>query len=176
MTHGMRTRALTLFTAGAMALSSALAATPEEAAAQVAQAWATAIMADDVDAQMKLLPPKMYAKPGERERQRLQRLHDKEMAIVNNQKYVSFDVRAPVQKLKINKTIAVVVPYRSVQAVAEGKLQKDSVLIALSEEGSDQWSVFDGTGHGTRSLKMLIPGYSTGLNVPPAAVRLVKRE
>jgi hypothetical protein len=56
-----------------------------------------------------------------------------------------------VQTVKFNKMIAVVLPYRSVLTDAQGKLQTDSVLIALAEEGSDKWSVFDGTGQTLRS-------------------------
>ncbi len=162
----------------AMAMSAAPAwsAAPETGAAEAAQAWARAIMAHDVDAQMKLLPATMYPRPGERERQRLQRLHENELAVINRQKYLSFDVRSPAQTLKIGTTIAVVLPYRSVLATAEGKLQVDSVLIALSEEGSNQWSVLDGNGQGPRSLKALIPGYTTGLAVPPAVTRLIKAD
>jgi hypothetical protein len=176
MTRGFRCLSMLLLTAGAMALLPVQAATPEEGAAEAAQAWGRAIMGRDIDAQMKLLPPAMYPKPGERERQRLQRLHDKELAIINNQKYLSFDVRAPSQTLKINKTTAVVLPYRSILSIAEGKLQTDSVLIALSEEGSGQWSVFDGSGHSPRTLTALIPGYTTGLGVPPAVSKVIKGE
>lgn len=175
MTRGFRYLSMMLL-AGAMALSPVQAATPEEGAAEAAQAWGRAVMARDVDAQIKLLPATMFSSPGDRERNRLQRLHDKELAIINKQNYLSFDVRAPSQTLKINKTTAVVLPYRSILAIAEGKLQTDSVLIALSEEGSNQWSVFDGSGHSARSLKMLIPGYTTGLSVPPAASKVIKGE
>jgi hypothetical protein len=177
MTRGIRSLSMMLLAASAMALSSVQAATPEEGAAEAAQAWGRAIMAHDVDAQMKLLPATMYTKPGERERNRAQRLHDKELAIVNKQKYLSFDVRAASQTLKINKFIAVVMPYRSILVVGEGKMQTDSALIAIAEEGSNQWSVFDATGYGNvRSLRMLIPGYTTGLNVPQAVSKLIKGE
>jgi hypothetical protein len=173
MSRGFRHLSMLLMAVGAMALSPVRAATPEAAAA-AAQAWGQAVVARDVEAQMKLLPATMFSSPGDRERNRLRRLHDKELAIINRQNYLSFDVRAPSQTLKVNKTTVVVLPYRSILAIAEGKLQTDSVLIALSEEGSDQWSVFDGSGHGARSLKMLIPGYTTGLSVPPAASKIIK--
>jgi hypothetical protein len=175
MTRGFRYLSMMLL-AGAMALSPVQAATPEEGAAEAAQAWGRAVMARDADAQIKLLPATMFSSPGDRERNRLQRLHDKELAIINKQNYLSFDVRAPSQTLKINKTTAVVLPYRSILAIAEGKLQTDSVLIALSEEGSNQWSVFDGSGHSARTLQALIPGYTTGLAVPPAASKVIKGE
>lgn len=60
--------------------------------------------------------------------------------------------------------------------VPQGKLQADSALIALSEEGSGRWTVFDGTGHNRRSLKALIPGYTSGLALPPAATKVIKDE
>ena len=174
MPRGFRTLSMMLLAAGALALAPVQAATAEDGAAEAAQAWGRAIMARDIDAQMKLLPATMFSKPGDRERNRLQRLRDQELAIINKQKYLSFDVRAPSQTLKINKTTAVVLPYRSMLSIAEGKLQTDSVLIALSEEGSNQWSVFDGSGHSARSLKIMIPGYATGLSVPPAVARVIK--
>ncbi|MEP7084004.1 MAG: hypothetical protein ABI854_04640 [Betaproteobacteria bacterium] len=152
------------------------AATPEQSATELAHAWARAIMTSDVEAQMKLLPTTMYAKPGERERNRLLRLHEKEMAVINKQKLVTFDVRAPIQTLKINNTTVVVIPYQSVVTIADGTLQTDSVLVALTDESSDKWGIFDGTGHGTRSLKQLIPGYTIGLTIPPARVKVIKGE
>lgn len=176
MFRGFRSVLIVVLMAGATAVPPAQAATAEDGAAEAAQAWARAIMTHDVDAQMKLLPATMYAQSGERELRRRQRLHEKELAIINRQKYLSFEVRAPVQTLKVNTTTAVVLPYRSVLTTAQGKLQTDSVLIALSEEGSGQWSVFDGSGHGARSLKALIPGYTTGLSVPPAAAKLIQGE
>jgi hypothetical protein len=167
---------LMLLTAGATALTPARAAPPEEGALAAAQAWARAIITRDVDAQMKLLPATMYPKPGDRERLRMQRLHDNELAVIDKRAYLSFDVGAPAQTLKVDHTIVVVLPYRSVQASADGKLQTDSSLIALAQEGSGQWSVFDGGGHGERSLKTLIPGYKTGLLVPRAASKVLRGE
>ena len=167
---------LILATAGVLALPAVRAATPEQSATELAHAWARAITTGDVDAQMKLLPTTMYVKPGERERNRLLRLHEKEVALINKKKFVSFDVRAPLQTIKINKTTAVVIPYQSIVEVAEGKLQTDSFLVALAEDGADKWSIFDGTGHTTRTLKLLIPGYTTGLNVPPAQSKLIRGE
>ena len=55
----------------------AVAATPEQSATELAHLWARAVMTSDVEAQMKLLPATMYAKPGERERNRLWRVHEK---------------------------------------------------------------------------------------------------
>ena len=171
-----RLRSMLVLATGMLALAAVQAATPEQSATELAHAWARAITTRDVDAQMKLLPPTMYVKPGEREKNRLLRLHEKEVALINHQKFVSFDVRAPVQTIKINKTTAVVIPYQSIVTVAEGKLQTDSVLVALAEDGADKWSIFDGTGHTTRTLKLLIPGYTTGLNVPPAQSKLIRGE
>jgi hypothetical protein len=165
-----------LLAAGAAGLSPVRAATPEDGAVEAAQAWVKAIIARDVDAQIKLLPDTMYADRAERERKRQQRVRDRELAIINNQKYLSFDLRAPSQTLKVNKMIAVVVPYRSVLATAEGKIQTDSSLIALSPDGSSQWSVFDGSGQVDRSLKSIIPGYTTGLMVPRAVSTVIKGE
>jgi hypothetical protein len=176
MLRRFRTISIALLAAGAMAVTLAQAATPEEGATEAAQAWARAILARDVEAQMKLLPATMFSKPADRERNRLQRLHQKEMALINNQKYLSFDIRPPSQTLKVNKTIAMVLPYQSIMTVADGKLQTNSVLIALAEEGSNQWSVFDGSGHDARSLKVLIPGYTSGLGVPPVAATVIKSE
>ena len=173
----MRRLILSLMLAGGtLVLAAVEAATPEQSATELAHQWARAVMTRDVDAQMRLLPPTMYVKPGERERNRLLRVHEKEVALINKQKLVSFDVRAPVQTIKLNKTTAVVIPYQSIVEIAEGKLQTDSVLVALSDEGTDKWSIFDGTGHSTRSLKLLSPGYTTGLSVPPARSKLIRGE
>ena len=173
----MRRLILSLMLAGGtLVLAAVEAATPEQSATELAHQWARAVMTRDVDAQMRLLPPTMYVKPGERERNRLLRVHEKEVALINKQKLVSFDVRAPVQTIKLNKTTAVVIPYQSIVEIAEGKLQTDSVLVALSDEGTDKWSIFDGTGQSTRSLKLLIPGYTTGLSVPPARSKLIRGE
>lgn len=180
MMHGFRSMATMAMAAGMLAFTPAQAQaqtqTPEQSATALAHQWARAVTTRDVDAQMKLLPMAMYAKPGERERNRLQRLHEKEVALINKQQIIAFDVRAPIQTLKIDKTTAVVIPYQSIVTVAEGKLQTDSVLVALSEDGSDKWSIFDGTGHTTRSLKSLIPGYTTGLSVSPARSQLIRGE
>lgn len=174
--RGFRFALMLLLAAGAVGLPPVRAATPEEGAVEAAQAWVKAIIARDVDAQMKLLPETMYADRAERERKRLQRVRDRELAIVNNQKYLSFDLRAPSQTFKVNKMIAVVVPYRSVLATAEGKIQTDSSLIALSLDGNNRWWVFDGSGQVDRSLKSIIPGYTTGLVVPRTVSAVIKGE
>jgi hypothetical protein len=176
MLRDFRNVTIALLTAGATAWSPVRAATPEEGAAEAAKAWGRAIVERDVDAQVKLLPATMFTKPGERERFRLQKVHEKEVAVINKRKFLSFDVQPPAQTLKMNKTVAVVLPYRSLLSVAEGKLQTDSALIALAEEGSNDWSVFDASGHGPRSLKVLIPGYTTALRLPPAVSKVIKGE
>lgn len=164
-----------MLTAGALA-GYVSAASPEEEATTAAQAWAKAIMNRDVETEMKLMPSTMYAKPGERERQRLLKLHDREMAVVNQEKWLSFEVRPPTQTVKINKTIAVVLPYSSELAKSKTRLQTHSALIALSEEGSGKWSVLDATGQNPRSLKIVIPGYNGSLQLPPPMVTAVKTE
>jgi hypothetical protein len=177
MTQGIRYLSTILLAAGAIVLSPVRAATAEEGAAEAAQAFGRAILERDVDTQMKLLPATMYSKPGEREQERLRRLHDKERAVINGQKYLSFEVLSPSQTLKINKTTAVMLPYRSVLAMPEGKLRTESALIALAEEGSNRWSVFDASAyHTARSLKLVIPGYTAGLAVPPLKTKLIKGE
>ena len=176
MIRKMRTVAVTWLAVGAAVLAPALLAAPEDGAAEAGKAWAAAIVARDVDAQIKLLPATMFPKPGDRERQHKMKVHDNELAVINKQKYLSFDVRAPVQTVKFNKMIAVVLPYRSVLTDAQGKLQTDSVLIALAEEGSGRWAVFDGTGQTLRSLKLHIPGYAGGLGLPPAVTKVIKDE
>ena len=176
MIRKMRTVAVTWLAVGAAVLAPALLAAPEDGAAEAGKAWAAAIVARDVDAQMKLLPATMFPKPGDRERQHKMKVHDSELALINKQKYLSFDVRAPAQIVKFNKMIVVVLPYRSVLTVAQGKLQTDSVLIALAEEGSGSWSVLDGNGQTQRSLKLHIPGYAGGLGLPQAVTKVIKDE
>ena len=176
MNRELRFRVILLLATWVLAISLVRAATPETEALAAAQAWGRAIMAHDVDAQMKLLPQAMYPKPDERERQRQVRLHETELARINNRKYVSFDVRPPAQTMNIGTRIVVVVPYRSIQTIVEGRLQTDSVLIALSEEGSNQWSVFDGTGRTVRTLTAVIPGYTKELRVPPAVTKVLRAE
>jgi hypothetical protein len=176
MIRKMRTVAVILLAASAAALAPALVAAPEDGAAEAGKAWAAAIVARDVDAQMKLLPATMFPKTGDRERQHKMKVHDNELAVINKQKYLAFDVRAPAQTVKFGNVIAVVLPYRSVLTVAQGKLQTDSVLIALAEEGSGKWSVFDGTGQTLRSLKLHIPGYAGGLGLPAAVTKVIKDE
>ena len=175
MTNAFRRLSLIIMIAGGLA-GPVSAASPEEEAAAAGQAWAKAIMTRDVETEMKLLPPTVFAKPGERERQRLLKLHDREMAIVNRDKWLSFAVRPPTQTVKINKTIAVVLPYSSELATSKGRLQTHSALIALSEEGSGKWFVLDATGQNPRSLKIVIPGYAGNLQLPPPLVTAVKTE
>lgn len=156
-------------------IATAGAATPEEEAARaVAQAWIKAVTGRDVDAQMKLLPPTMFAKSADHERARHARVYDKEVALIRNQRYEKFDLGLPAQTMKVGKTTAVVIPYKSIVSSLDGKLQIDSSLVALNVEGSSQWSVFDGAGHTVRTLKVIIPGYVSGLNIPPATSKVVK--
>ena len=153
----------------------ALAATPEEEATAAAQAWAKAVMTRDVDTEVKMLPASMFARPADRERRRLFRTAEREVAIVSGEKYLAFDVRPPTQTLQINKYTAVVFPYASKVDTPRGRLLTNSSLIALSEDGS-KWSIMDGSGQSTRSLKQLIPGYTGGLSLPVSKVSVVQPE
>ena len=160
---------------GGVALAAAAGPT-EDAALAAAEAWAKAVSTRDVDAEFKLLPATMYAKPGERERMRAQRIRDREIAQLNKDVYLSFQMRAPIQTARIGKFTAVVVPYSYERQSPSGKLQRHSSAIALNEEGSSNWSVFDGSGQATRSLKALIPGYNGELSLPPAYTTALKPE
>src|SRR5512141_1112581 len=80
--------------AGVFATTAAMAAVPgEDAALAAAQEWAKAVIARDVEAQMKLLPKRLAPSPESRERLRAARLHEKEMAIINRDRVLSFDVQ-----------------------------------------------------------------------------------
>ena len=162
----------------AMAIAgSAWALTPEEeAAVAISQQWVKAITTRDVDAQVKLMPPTMFPKEGDRERARLARLHDNELAVVRKQKVTMFGLGPPMQTLKLGAGTAVIVPYKSaVETAGEGRMQVESSLIALTLDGKT-WSVFDGSGQNNKSLKSIIPGYPGGLNVPTVRSVAVKTE
>lgn len=153
----------------------ALAATPEEEATAAAQEWAKAVMTRDVETEVKMLPATMFPKPGDRERRRLVRTAEREAAIIAGEKYLAYDVRPPLQTVQINKYTAIVFPYATKIDTPRGRLLTSSSLIALSEDGG-KWSIIDGNGQTTRSLKQLIPGYTGGLSLPVSKVVLVKPE
>jgi hypothetical protein len=157
-----------------VAAGTAIAATVEEDALAAAEAWARAVSTHDVDAEMKFLPPTVFVKPGDQERQRAARARDKETAVLNGEKYLSFQVRPAVQTAKINKATAVVLPYTWERQTLAGKLRMNSSVIALNDGGT--WYVIDGTGQNPRSLKILIPGYNGELSLPPARSMVIKPE
>ena len=174
LAHGASAIAFVAAIVGFAGAASAL--TPEEeSAVRVAEQWAKAVTARDIDQQMKLLPATMYAKDEDRERARLRKASEREVAIVRRAKYASFNLAPPSQTLKIGQSIAVVIPYKAVVESDDGKLQTDSSLIALSVDGR-RWSVFDGTGHTLKSLRTVIPGYTGGLNVPNVRSVMLKSE
>ncbi len=148
---------------------------PEETATGVAQEWAAAIKSGDVDTQVKLLPKTMFVKPEDRDRERKLRLHEKEMALIRGEKYLSFDLQPAKPPVVMGNTTIVVIPYRSLVIFGDGKLQSDSSLVALGDKESN-WSVFDGTGHTPRSLRKIVPGYQGNLALPRATTKLLKDE
>ena len=165
---------------GALSISfvgSTSAQIPEETAAlAAAQAWVKAVTTRDVDAQMKLLPPTMFAKNAERDRAKQMLLHDNERALIKNAKFAMFGLGPPMPSIKVGKALVVVIPYKAVVDSSDGKIQTDSSLIAVALDGGSNWNVFDGSGHGARSLKTIIPGYTTGLNVPVVRSMVLKTE
>jgi hypothetical protein len=162
---------------GGLLSAAAQAATPAEDASAATRRWAKAVMELDVDTQMSLLPKKLFASPERAEIERKARLHEKERAIVNREKYLSFDVDATTGLTgKVGNVVIMVFPYRSVMTVREGKLMKKSSLIAVAEEGSSNWSVLDGTGQNPRSMKIFVPGYAGTPAVPTAESKIVKAE
>ena len=153
------------------------AATPEEEAAMAAgRAWSKAIVARDVDAQMKLMPPTMFARPEDRDRARLQRIRDKEVALIKSASIATFELGAPIQSVRVGKTPVVVIPYKSVVSSSDGRIQTESSLIAFAPDGGSSWWVFDGSGHSVKTLKTIIPGYSAGINVPVTRSAVLKAE
>lgn len=157
--------------------SSSFAATPEEDAAMaVGRAWSKAIIARDVDALMKLMPPTMFAKPEDRERARLQRIRDKEVALIKSASIATFELGVPIQTVRVGKTPVVVIPYKSVVSSSDGRIQTESSLIAFAPDGGGDWWVFDGSGHSLKTLKTIIPGYSSGINVPVTKSAVLKAQ
>ena len=103
------------------------------------------------------------------------RVRDNELASINQGKYTMFGLGPPLQMLKVGKATAVVIPYKAIVENTDGKIQTDSSLVAVALDGGT-WSVFDGSGHNARSLKVIIPGYTSGLNVPLAKSIALKTE
>jgi hypothetical protein len=130
-------------------------------------------MERDVDTQMKMLPKKMFANPQAMERERRNRLHDKEVSIINGEKWVSFDVEPTGQSAKVGNMTVIVLPYRSVVQLRDGKMQRESSLIAVAEDGSSSWSVIDGSGQVQRSIRTFVPGYAGLPSLPPARTKLL---
>jgi hypothetical protein len=168
---------LLLAAAAAAGATLAHAATLEEDAAAATREWAKAVMARDVESQLTLLPPGLFAKAGDREKEQKKLMHEKEMALINNERYVSFDVQPkPLTSGKVGKLVVMVFPYRSVWQVRDTKLQRDSSLIAIADEGSSKWSVIDGTAQNPKSMKAYLPGYAGGLSLPRAVTTALKSE
>ena len=150
----------------------AQAATPEEEAGAAARQWAKAIMSRDVETQLKLLPKRLFVKPGEREREEKRLMHDKEVAAINGERYLSFDVQPKaILTGKVGNQLVLMFPYRSVVQTRDAKLQRDSSLIAIAEEGSSSWSVIDGTAQNPKSMRIYLPGYAGNPPVPRAVTK-----
>jgi hypothetical protein len=155
------------FAAAGLAGGAAQAATPEEEAGAAAQRWAKAVMTRDVEVQVNLLPRRLFAKPGDREREEKRLTHDKEVAMINGERYLSFDVQPKaVSSGKVGNQLVVLFAYRSVVQTRDAKLQRDSSLIAIAEEGSSSWSVVDGTAQSAKSMKAFLPGYAGNPPIP----------
>ncbi len=163
--------------AGLLTAAVSRAATPAEEASAATRRWVKAVVERDVETQLQMLPRKLFANADRIEVERKNRLHDKERSIVNGEKYLSFDVE-PTTTLtgKVGNVVMMVFPYRSVLQVRDGKLQNESSLVAVAEEGSSNWSVIDGTGQNLRSIKLFVPGYAGTPAVPVALSKLVKPE
>src|SRR4051794_25751363 len=135
MERGLTMRSKTCALAGAALLAGlfsaamALAATPAEDASAATRRWAKAVLERDVDTQMQLLPKKFFASDDRIEVERKARLHARERAIINGEKFLSFDVE-PTTALtgKVGNLLVMVFPYRAVLQLHEGKMQKDSSL------------------------------------------------
>lgn len=174
MGTGARAAAAVLLAVGIVA-APVQAATAEEGAVLAAREWVKAVTAYDVDTQMSLLPKRLYASPEARERARLMRLHDKEMALINREKYHSFEIQAPAATSKIGKMTLVIIPYKAVvESEKGGKIERSSSLLAIAEEGSSDWAVMDGSGQNFKSLKFVLPGYNGNPRIPPSLSKLVK--
>ena len=168
----VRAAAAVLLAAGIVA-APVRAATAEEGAVMAAREWVKAVMGYDVDTQMSLLPKRLYASPEAVERAKRMRLHEKEMAQINREKYQSFDLQAPAATSKIGKITLVIIPYKAVVANEKGKIERTSSLLAFAEDGSSDWSVMDGSGQSFKSLKFVLPGYNGHPRIPPALSKVV---
>jgi hypothetical protein len=174
MGTGARTAAAVLLAAGIVA-APVRAATAEEGAVLAAREWVKAVTAHDVDTQMNLLPKRLYASPEARERAKQMRLHEKEMAQINREKYRSFEIQAPSATSKIGKMTLVIIPYTAVvENDKSGKIERSSSLLAIAEEGSSDWAVMDGSGQNPKSLKFVLPGYTGNPRIPPSLSKIVK--
>jgi hypothetical protein len=160
--------------ASTLTAGGARAASDDAAAETAARAWSRAVMDFDVDGQLKLAPKRLFATAEQRERERKLRLHEKEMAVINNEKYLAFDLKPAIAAEQVGATRVVVFPYRSVKQVRDGKMQRDSSLIAIADGGSNDWTILDGSAASMRSLKALIPGYAGSPRVPQPFTRLIK--
>ena len=148
----------------------------EEAAVAVSQQWAKAVTSRDIEAQVKLMPSTMFLRDGDKDRARKQRAHDNELAVIRKQKYTMFELGPPMQTLKVGAATLVLLPYKSaIDSTLEGRLQVESSLIAVALDGRN-WSVFDGSAQNLKSLKLIFPGYTGGLNVPPVRSVATKPE
>ena len=177
-----RIKAVAIAAAIAVASAAALIAAPvwalsadEEAAVAIGQQWVKAVTSRDIEGQVKLIPVTMFPREGDRDRARKQRAHENELAVIRKQKYAMFELGPPMQTLKVGAATVVLIPYKSAVDSADGRLQIESSLIALALDGRN-WSVFDGSGQNPKSLRTIIPGYTGGLNVPPARSVMVKPE
>ena len=173
----MKFRSLVLAVLTGGLLASAQAATPEEEGAAAAAEWAKAVMANDIDTQLKLLPKRLFLKQGEREREEKRRLHDKEVALINGERYLSFEVQPKaVANGKVGNIVLMMYPYRSVLQTKGAKLQRDSSLIAISEEGSSSWSVIDGSAQSAKSMRIIVPGYAGRPPIPRPVTKAIPTE
>lgn len=174
-----RLRSLVLIGAFAAGLAggAAQAATPEEGAGEAAREWAKAVMTGDVSVQLKLRPKLLFVKPGEREREERRLMHDKELAVINGEKYLSFEVQPKATVTgKVGNQLVLMFPYRSVLQTRDAKLQRESTVIALAEEGSSDWYVIDGTGQNLKSMKLFLPGYAGSPRVPQSLTKALPLE
>lgn len=163
-----------LLIAGVVAAPALRAATAEDGAVLAARDWAKAVVERDVETQMNLLPKRLYASPEARERARQQRLHERELAVINQEKILAFDVQPPSATGKVGKLTLVILPYRAVIQNRDGKLERNSSLLAMAEEGSSEWAVMDGSGQNPKSLRFVVPGYNNNPRIPPSTSKLMQ--
>ena len=154
----------------------AAAAVPgEDAALAAAQEWAKAVVAQDVEAQVKLLPKRATPSPEARERWRAARLHEKEVALINGDRVLSLDVQPATGSGQVGKVTMIVFPTRSVVESKGTKIQRESSVLAFAEEGSSEWSILDGSGQNQKSLRFIVPGYNGSPRIPIAAAKTLKQ-